>query len=106
MTQDKLDKANWVCHSCGVRYGSRIPQLATYHIDTCGVCGEESSCTQPRDYGYLDVKEEKCILETNGIYELCYFDFDMQKVEPIHEVTERFAIDSKLIIIHQKDFTL
>jgi len=43
----------WCCNSCGKKYGNRIPDLATYHMDYCGVCGEKKEVTEPRDFGYL-----------------------------------------------------
>ena len=43
----------WICHDCGREYGNRDCGVATWHSDTCEVCGKETSCTEPRDYGYL-----------------------------------------------------
>lgn len=53
----------WVCHDCGVCYGKWYedgeylgpsPHYASYHYDTCDVCGKnEVPCTEPRDYGHL-----------------------------------------------------
>lgn len=47
------DQPTWICHKCGVKYGSFKAGLATWHTDTCDVCGTKTSCTEPRDYGYL-----------------------------------------------------
>lgn len=49
------DQPVWVCAPCGERYasGAARSRVATWHPDTCGVCGEETSCTEPRDFGYL-----------------------------------------------------
>ena len=49
------DYPRWVCHDCGVRYGKlgRQAGVATYHPDTCDVCGQHASCTVPRDFGHL-----------------------------------------------------
>lgn len=44
---------DWVCSDCGNKYGNRKCGIATFHIGTCGVCGEEKEVTEPRDYGYL-----------------------------------------------------
>lgn len=45
----------WVCRTCGQKYNpkkeTRSP-WATYHTDTCGVCGAVTACTEPRDYNY------------------------------------------------------
>ena len=43
----------WVCMDCGERYGRRAVGMATFHMDECGICGQEKAVTQPRDYGYL-----------------------------------------------------
>lgn len=51
--QIDADQPAWVCHACGVKYGSFRAGLATWHQDTCGCCSRETSVTEPRDYGYL-----------------------------------------------------
>ena len=44
----------WVCSECGDRYGRRECGIATWHRDTCGVCGQDDvMCTEPRDFGHL-----------------------------------------------------
>ena len=44
----------WICLPCGQRHGRRIPGEATWHPDTCGVCGREDvPVTEPRDFGHL-----------------------------------------------------
>lgn len=57
----------WVCHSCGEKYGiwhvngnytGPLHHCATYHEDDCCVCGKHVPCTEARDFGYL-VKEWK-----------------------------------------------
>jgi len=47
------EQPTWVCHKCGVKYGSFRCGIATWHNDTCGVCGKEAAVTEPRDFGYL-----------------------------------------------------
>ena len=51
----KKKKISWVCHECGVKHGTRNPigsRAATYHEDTCDMCGKENVyVTEPRDYG-------------------------------------------------------
>lgn len=43
----------WICTPCGMRHGRRVPKLATYHGgERCGWCGETTTVTQPRDFGY------------------------------------------------------
>jgi hypothetical protein len=51
---------DWVCSPCGTKWGyaktpfSHIGEImSTYHEDNCGVCGERTSVTEARDYGYL-----------------------------------------------------
>ena len=51
----------WICDKCGRKamkeQGIRRDNIvATYHIDTCEVCGSERECTDPRDYGYPEFK--------------------------------------------------
>jgi len=44
----------WVCNSCALKYGCVMPDghIATFHIDTCDVCGKEGvEVTEDRDYG-------------------------------------------------------
>lgn len=43
----------WICLDCGRKYGNRAIGVATFHEDTCGICGEIKSCTEPRDFGHL-----------------------------------------------------
>lgn len=64
----------WVCFDCGTKYG-KPAGVCTTHLGVCDVCGEESSVTEPRDFGYpgfpgykkegFEVKDEDVlILET------------------------------------------
>lgn len=50
MTREYPD---WVCADCGEKYGRREVGVATWHIDTCGLCGSECMVTEPRDFGHL-----------------------------------------------------
>ena len=54
-TITKDHQPGWVCKDCGNLYRMRKPQdrISTWHMDTCGVCGKEKNCTEPRDFGYL-----------------------------------------------------
>ena len=47
------DQPVWVCADCGTEHGNRQPQYATWHMGTCGVCGNHAAVTEPRDFGYL-----------------------------------------------------
>lgn len=48
-----VDQPQWVCYECGVKHGFFSPGLATWHPDTCGVCDQQKTVTEPRDFGYL-----------------------------------------------------
>lgn len=43
----------WVCNDCAQERGASMPDghIATWHGDTCGICKEYKSVTQPRDFG-------------------------------------------------------
>ena len=43
---------DWVCLDCGNAAGNGMPpgHLATFHEDTCDVCEQQKSVTQPRDF--------------------------------------------------------
>jgi hypothetical protein len=46
---------DWICRPCGFAYG-RFPsqdRVSCWHEDTCGICGEVTEVTEPRDFGYL-----------------------------------------------------
>jgi len=47
---------DWVCSDCGLKFGDKLPTLATFHTGECGVCGDKVAVTEPRDYGYLDIR--------------------------------------------------
>lgn len=47
---------DWVCASCGSKYGRRTSDrelISCWHTGICGVCGIEASVTEPRDFGHL-----------------------------------------------------
>ena len=43
---------DWVCMDCGNAAGRGMPpgHIATFHNNVCGVCEQEKSVTQPRDF--------------------------------------------------------
>ena len=43
----------WVCVECGLKYGRIVPKHATWHTDTCCICGAVVGVTEPRDFGGL-----------------------------------------------------
>ncbi len=53
-TQDK-PYPDWICQSCGEAHGRGMPEghIATWHPDKCGVCGEFTEVTEPRDFKHL-----------------------------------------------------
>ena len=46
-----LKMINWVCANCGKKHGNYEPVAATWHLDTCDMCGRELAVTEPRDFG-------------------------------------------------------
>lgn len=48
----------WCCNQCGTHarkmMGRSEPKfgMATYHMDTCDVCGVYKEVTEPRDFSY------------------------------------------------------
>ena len=62
MEHISIKQPDWVCDDCGQRWGRWYedgeyfgpqPHYATYHTGKCGVCRQEKSVTEPRDYGFL-----------------------------------------------------
>lgn len=47
------DYPAWVCMPCGRRYGRRPVGICTIHLGECGVCGDRTEVTEPRDFGHL-----------------------------------------------------
>ena len=43
----------WVCSDCGEKHGRRTHKEATWHVNTCDLCGREAYVTEPRDFGHL-----------------------------------------------------
>jgi hypothetical protein len=43
----------WVCLDCGRKYGKHDVGVATWHEDTCGICGRVTGVTEARDFGCL-----------------------------------------------------
>jgi hypothetical protein len=47
---------DWICNQCGRNHGKRPegnPYGATYHRGECGICGETTEVTEPRDFGHI-----------------------------------------------------
>ncbi len=77
---------NWICSDCGVLHGRRVPNVATFHEDICGVCGEVTICTEPRDYGHLkDTWEDHPITKK--------ISWDKELVEQFNEFTPELTHD-------------
>lgn len=47
------DYPQYVCSDCGLKYGHKTCGEATWHEDTCDVCGWHTSVTEPRNFGHL-----------------------------------------------------
>lgn len=43
----------WICHPCGMRHGNKKCGVATWHENTCDICGATTAVTEPRDFGHL-----------------------------------------------------
>jgi rRNA maturation protein Nop10 len=43
----------WICHPCGMRHGNKKCGVATWHENTCDICGVTAAVTEPRDFGHL-----------------------------------------------------
>ena len=59
MGYPKSDYPSWICGECARLAGHRrmhIGIVATFHIGLCDVCMKQEVVTEPRDYGYPDVK--------------------------------------------------
>lgn len=54
----KVKEAEYVCQSCGEKYGKGISRtqkqrsLSTWSTRVCDICGEDRETTQFRDFGY------------------------------------------------------
>ena len=51
--KEKLEIAQYVCKDCGLKYGTQIDGIETYHIDKCDVCGKLRELCHVRRYNYL-----------------------------------------------------
>lgn len=52
--KQRLKEAIRVCADCWDKYWERPEwHIGTFHDNTCDVCGEFKSCTEPRDYLYF-----------------------------------------------------
>ena len=48
------DYPSVICLDCGITYGRRaLGGCTTWYPGTCGVCGNETAVTEPRDFGHL-----------------------------------------------------
>lgn len=48
-----MDYPAWICSPCGDKHGRRECGISTWHMGTCGVCGEQAMVSEPRDFGHL-----------------------------------------------------
>ncbi len=53
-TKDEPYYPSDICGYCGLKNGTMHQFPVTYWKAVCGWCGEEKSCTSPRDMGYPD----------------------------------------------------
>ena len=52
MNPSPVLKSDYICHPCGIKYGTPRGHYSTYHISACGWCGEETAVTHCRAYNY------------------------------------------------------
>lgn len=47
------EEPEWVCMNCANERGAVHPpnHISSWHFGICGICGEEKSVTEPRDFG-------------------------------------------------------
>jgi hypothetical protein len=78
----------WICHPCGMRHGNKKCGVATWHENTCDICGAEASVTEPRDYGHLKDTWIKAAESRSGGQQNCKHcgsteDFWWSRAEPM-----------------------
>jgi hypothetical protein len=78
----------WICHPCGEKHGNRTVGVATWHKNTCDICGDEASVTEPRDYGHLKDTWIKAAESRSGGQQNCKHcgsteDFWWSRTEPM-----------------------
>lgn len=46
---------DWICRTCAYEHGRfpKLDRISCWHEGTCGICGEQTSVTEPRDFGGL-----------------------------------------------------
>jgi hypothetical protein len=45
----------WICLPCGEKHGRGMPEghVATWNVQPCGICGDDTWVTEPRDFRHL-----------------------------------------------------
>ena len=79
----------WICFECGVLYGYRPVGVATWHKDTCEVCGDHTMCTEPRDFGHLIPEWKDHLNHTSEAFVDVAMD-EVIHIEAIKESKESF----------------
>jgi hypothetical protein len=51
--QNLTEEPVWVCLDCAKKRGASMPEghCFTAHTDTCGICQQKKTVTEPRDFG-------------------------------------------------------
>ena len=78
----------WICHPCGVKHGNKKCGVATWHENTCDVCGKIAIVTEPRDFGHLKDTWIKAAESRSGGQQNCKHcgsteDFWWSRTEPM-----------------------
>jgi NTP pyrophosphatase (non-canonical NTP hydrolase) len=85
MTEEREYYPSWICGDCGDLHGYRECGVATWHNDTCGVCGEYKACTEPRDFGHL---KNSWKVHHSSITPKIVLESDLSEKEELLDLTE------------------
>lgn len=59
MTAQEARQVDWICPQCAYENGAKPfkKHLATFHLNTCGVCRKEKQVTEPRDFDWRGIPQ-------------------------------------------------
>lgn len=61
-----LKNASVTCHECGCKYGVPSVTYSTMWIGLCGICKQETTVTESRDYAYFFTTIRRLTLEVQN----------------------------------------